>query len=379
MAGAGLRNLSGVYLADIVRGERHLGPVNPDEVLEGGDLLVFVGDVTDVLDLRSRSGLQPPSDQAEVLAQAREPEYFEAVIGRESALVGRTLKEVGGRTGYRAAAIAIHRAGATVEGKLGDVELHAGDTLVLLAGSDLRTARRAMQDFLVIAPLNHAVPVISTGARWVGLAVAVSSVLATADVVSIFEASLVAAAIVVGTSVLSFAEAKRAIDLDVVVMIAASLGIGAAVEVSGLAQEIADLATDGLGPLGVTGVVLGILVTTTVLTEIVDQQRRRGRRRTDRPDRGELGRPRSPGDGRRRGGDGIVVVPHADRLSDQRHGLRPGRLPIQRLRQGRRAGQPLRPGHDHDHGHRPGLSQTSPVRMATRAAPVGATDAGITI
>ena len=167
VATAGLRNLSGVYLADIVRGERHLGPVNPDEVLVGGDLLVFVGDVTDVLDLRTHSGLRPPSDQAEILAQAREPEYFEAVIGRESALVGRTLKEVGGRTGYRAAAIAIHRAGATVEGKLGDVELHAGDTLVLLAGSDLRTAQRAMQDFLVIAPLTHSVPVISTGrAGW---------------------------------------------------------------------------------------------------------------------------------------------------------------------------------------------------------------------
>ena len=269
VTGAGLRNLSGVYLADIVRGERHLGPVNPDEVLEGGDLLVFVGDVTDVLDLRTRSGLQPPSDQAEVLAQAREPEYFEAVIGRESALVGRTLKEVGGRTGYRAAAIAIHRAGTTVEGKLGDVELHAGDTLVLLAGSDLRTAQRAMQDFLVIAPLNHAVPVISTGARWVGLALATFVVLATAGVVSIFEASLVAAAIVVGARVLSFAEAKRSIDLDVVIMIAASLGIGVAVEASGLAQAIADLATDSLGPLGVTGVVLGILITTSVLTEIV--------------------------------------------------------------------------------------------------------------
>ena len=52
-------------------------------------------------------------------------------------------------------------------------------------------------------------------------------------------------------------------------MIAASLGIGVAVEASGLAQSIADLATDSLGPLGVTGVVLGILLTTSVLTEIV--------------------------------------------------------------------------------------------------------------
>jgi hypothetical protein len=56
---AGLRSLSGVFLADLVRGERHIGPVSPDEVLEGGDLLIFVGDVSDVIDLRSRSCRSP--------------------------------------------------------------------------------------------------------------------------------------------------------------------------------------------------------------------------------------------------------------------------------------------------------------------------------
>lgn len=269
VAMAGLRNLSGVYLADIVRGERHLGPVSPDEVLEADDLLIFVGDVTDVIDLRARPGLRPPPEQATVLGQAREPQYFEAVVGRESPLVGRTLKEVGGRTGYRAAAVAIHRAGESIGGKLGDVELRAGDTLVLLAGSDLRSARGAMQDFLVIAPLNHAVPVISSGARWVALSLGVFVVFATLDLVSTFEAALLAAGVVVGARVLSFAEAKRSVDLDVVVMIAAALGIGTAVESSGLAQDIADLATDGLGFAGVVGIVIGMLVTTSILTEIV--------------------------------------------------------------------------------------------------------------
>ena len=68
---------------------------------------------------------------------------------------------------------------------------------------------------------------------------------------------------------MSFAEAKRSIDLDVIVMIAAALGIGTAVETSGLAQDIAGGLTDSLGFLGVAGVVLGILVTTSLLTEIV--------------------------------------------------------------------------------------------------------------
>ncbi|MFV0258888.1 MAG: SLC13 family permease [Acidimicrobiales bacterium] len=266
---AGLRHLAGVFLADIVRRDRHLGPVAPQEVLEAGDLLIFVGDVTDVLDLRSRPGLVAPSEQAVVLNGSREPLYFEAVVGRESPLVGRTLKEVGGRSGYRAAAVAIHRAGAPVAGKLGDVELRAGDTLVLLAGSDLREARRAIEDFLVIAPLTHTVPVIARGARWVGLALAVFVVCATTEIVSTFEAALLAAGIVVVSRVVTFAEAKRSIDLDVVLMIAASLGIGTAVEASGLAGDIAGAVTTSLGFAGLVGVVLGILFTTVFLTEIV--------------------------------------------------------------------------------------------------------------
>jgi di/tricarboxylate transporter len=237
-------------------------------VLEAGDLLIFVGDVTDVLDLRSRAGLVVPSEQAAVLDSAREPLYFEAVVGRESPLVGRTLKEVGGRSGYRAAAVAIHRPASgwgQARRRRAPRRRHAGAA----RGSDLRRARGAMQDFLVLAPLAHAVPVISRGARWVALALAVFVVCATTEVVTVLEASLLAAGIVVAFRVVTFAEAKRSIDLDVVVMIAASLGIGTAVEVSGLAADIAGFATDRLGFAGVVGVVLGILITTTILTEIV--------------------------------------------------------------------------------------------------------------
>jgi di/tricarboxylate transporter len=269
VADAGLRHLSGVFLADLVRDERHIGPVSPEEVLVGGDLLIFVGDAENVLDLRARPGLAPPAEQGMILDQAREPLYFEAVVGRESPLVSRTLREVGGRSGYRATAVAIHRAGDAVRGKLGDVELQAGDTLVLLAGSDLRKARGAMQDFLVLAPLDDAVAVTSRGARAVAVALAMFVGLAATGLVSILEASLVAAGIVVATRVLTFAEAKRSVNLDVVVMIAASLGIGTAVESSGLAADAAGVITGAFGGAGAIGVVLGVLLTTLLLTEIV--------------------------------------------------------------------------------------------------------------
>ena len=93
--------------------------------------------------------------------------------------------------------------------------------------------------------------------------------LAATGVVPVLHAALVAALLMVATRVLTVGEARRAVDLDVVLLIAAAFGLAAAVETSGLAQRAAD------GVLGVTsawgprGVVLGLVVLTLVLTELI--------------------------------------------------------------------------------------------------------------
>jgi di/tricarboxylate transporter len=269
VAEAGLRNLTGVYLADIVRGDRRIGPVGPNQQLRGDDLLVFVGEAQGVIDLRQRPGLRTPPEQAEVLAAATAPQYYDVVVGRGSPLIGRTLKEIGGREGYRAAAVAIHRSGEAIGGKLGEVELHAGDMLVLFAERDLRRSRRATEDFLLIAPVDDAIPVVERGAPIVLLSIAAFVVLAATGLTSTLEAGLVAAGLLLVTRTVRFDEAKRAVDLDVVLLVAAALGVGRAVDESGLAESLAGFVTGSLGGLGVLGVVLGLLLTTTVLTEIV--------------------------------------------------------------------------------------------------------------
>jgi di/tricarboxylate transporter len=71
------------------------------------------------------------------------------------------------------------------------------------------------------------------------------------------------------TRVLTFSEAKRAIDVDVILLIGAAFGLGAAVEQSGLAAEIADGFVGALGGYGTFGLALAIVLATSVLTEII--------------------------------------------------------------------------------------------------------------
>jgi di/tricarboxylate transporter len=64
-------------------------------------------------------------------------------------------------------------------------------------------------------------------------------------------------------------EAREALDLDVLGVIAAAFGLAAAVEVSGLAGVISDGLIDSLGGFGEIGILLGVVVATVALTELV--------------------------------------------------------------------------------------------------------------
>jgi di/tricarboxylate transporter len=266
---AGLRHLSGVYLVQIDRRGQVIAPVAPTETLEAGDALTFVGAVDNVLDLQRMRGLAPAgADRLDELRRARN-KLFEVVVGRSSPVAGRTLRESDFRARYGAAVLAIHRSGQRITTKLGDVRLRHGDTLVLLAGPDFRARWTESGDFLVTAPLNAPPPAASRQAPIVAAVLVAFIVLSAVGVLSIVEGALLAAGAVIALRVVSFSDAKKSIDLDVLLLIASAFGLGVAVETSGLAQNIADGFVDSLGGLGTFGVILGVVLATWALTEMV--------------------------------------------------------------------------------------------------------------
>src|SRR5690606_25421974 len=143
--------------------------------------------------------------------------------------------QAGFRGRYGAAVLAIHRAGERVSAKLGDVPLRAGDVLLTLAGPAFRPRALDRRDFLVVAPLDGEAPPRQEQAPLVGLIILGLLVLVTTETLDILPAAFLAAFAVVALRILSMSEARDAIDLDVIVLIAASFGLGAAMESTGLA------------------------------------------------------------------------------------------------------------------------------------------------
>jgi di/tricarboxylate transporter len=266
---AGLRRLQGVFLVEIERDGTSIAPVGPDERLQGGDLLTFVGRVDNIVDLQRVRGLASAEARQIGSLAGNVHAFYEVVVGAGGDVVGQTLKQVDFRARYDAAVIAIHRAGHRVNAKLGDVQLRVGDTLLVLADPEFRARWRDRPDFLVIAALSGISPRQPRRA-WLVAAVGIGFVLATGSgVVPILHASIAAAMIVVATGVLTVRQARDAIDLQIVVLIAAAFGLGAAVSSSGLAAAVAGGLVSMMSPLGAIGSLAAIMIATIVLTELV--------------------------------------------------------------------------------------------------------------
>jgi di/tricarboxylate transporter len=266
---AGLRNLQGVFLAQVERDGAVIAPAAPDTVLRGGDRLAFVGRADLVPDLQKTPGLRSAEHHHAQLFGDGAHTFFEAVVSGASPIAGKTLKEVGFRSRYQAAVVAIHRSGERVHAKLGDVPLKAGDTLVLLSDRGFRDRWRDRNDFLLVSPMGGSPPVRS-GKSWLVAAVTLGIVaVAGAGLLPILNAALLGALILVAARILTPAEARNAVDLDVVVLIAASFGLGAALEITGLAAVLGQWMIQGFGRFGPLGLLLGVTLAATLFTEII--------------------------------------------------------------------------------------------------------------
>ena len=266
----GLRSLEGVFLIEIERDGRRIAPVPPTEVLAGGDRLVFAGNVNRIVDLQRIPGLSSAEERHYVKMDAGpHRRFFEAVVAEGSPLSGSTLKDAGFRGRYGGAVMAVHRAGERVPGKLGEVRLRPGDVLLVLGDNEFRRRWRAEPDFLIVAPLDGGTPPRREKAPIVGGILLAILVLAATGLMDILDLSLLAAVAIVAFGVLTPNQARNAVDLNVIVLIAASFGLGAALQVSGLAESLASGLVSAFDPFGDLGLLLGVLLATIVLTEMI--------------------------------------------------------------------------------------------------------------
>ena len=266
---AGLRHLPGLFLIEIVRDGEIIPVVSPQMVIQKDDRLVFAGAVDSVVELRRIRGLVVASDQIfKLKGHEHERRLFEAVISAESPVAGLNIREARFRHRYSAVILSVARNGHRLKGKIGDIELQAGDTLLMEAQKGFLFKFRNSRDFLLVSKLENSSHVRHSRAPWAITIMVLMIMLIVSGTMSILPAAVLAAGAMLASSCLNMENARNSIDYKVLLVIACAYGLGTAVQKVGLADMIADqaLSIANSNPLMLLAL---IYVTTALLTEMI--------------------------------------------------------------------------------------------------------------
>ena len=268
---AGLRRLPGLFLIEITRGDEVISPVPPDHVLHAGDVLTFTGVVSTIVDLKKDAGLVPVGDAGYETraAQRRGRVLCEAVVSGTAPCLGKTIRDADFRAAYNAAVVAVHRGGARLKGKVGDIVLHPGDTLLLQTGPHFTRANRNNPDFLLVSGVEDSRPVRSDKAIVSLLLLGVLITMMSTGFVKIVIAAFLVAGLMIVTRCISVSDARQSVDWQTLLTIAAAFGLGKALVNSGCVSVIAGMVVDWAGRWGPYAVLAGVYLMTSLFTETV--------------------------------------------------------------------------------------------------------------
>lgn len=262
---AGLRHLDELFLAEIVRQKQLIRPVARYDVLEAGDKLIFTGNVHKVNVLKQFEGVSLFADDNGLATQT----LTEVLIKEESVLKGRTLKSSGFRARFDAAVVAVRREGERVSGKLGDIELKAGDFLLLATGPDFASRHNLSKNFYVLSGIK---PENMLNGRhekltWWGFVTMIA--LSVLTPIGLLEAAMFLLALLLFSGSLTINEIKRRFPVEIWLVVTSALCVATAMSSTGLSAVISGFAGEVLRGQPPLLTLIGIFLLTYVLTEII--------------------------------------------------------------------------------------------------------------
>ncbi|MEM1417646.1 MAG: SLC13 family permease [Myxococcota bacterium] len=264
---AGLRALEGLFLYDIERDGQLLLAPPPTTVLRDGDILRFTGRVETVVDLR-RLRLMPATEQVSKLGNRPGRRWVEAVVAAQSPLAGATVKASRFRTRFNAAILAVHRQGERVSTKVGDIALQPGDVLLIEAHPSFVAKHRRDPAFALVSEVEGSVTPRHERARLAAALLVAMVVLNVAGVLPLVTAALLAAGAMLWTRCLTGTDARRSLDLQVLVTVGSALGIGRALDASGAAAAIGEALLVGVAPYGASALLGAVFLATAALAGV---------------------------------------------------------------------------------------------------------------
>lgn len=265
-----------ITLLALLRGKEHNNTPSMYTVLKADDILLVEADSDSLKALTDITGLQLAADenqdenqQDDEKKSRQELDVAEAIVAHNSPLVGQSNRSLLLRERYGVNILAVARRGQQLEKRLSKIKFIAGD--ILLLQGDEESLKSAIQEMGCL-PLAER-----------GLRLGKSRKVLTASLIFVVVIALImtdwvstATAMVLGVVAMLFAgllspgKLYDSIDWPVIILLAAMLPVGEALEATGGSELIADLLVNlaQASPPAVT--VLSLMVATMMLSNVVN-------------------------------------------------------------------------------------------------------------
>jgi di/tricarboxylate transporter len=259
---------SAMEVIEIQRDGHHLG-ADPDLTLSAGDLMWIKGDIKQIAEVGERIGVQSCAGRLvnEGISR-RDQRLAEAIIAPNSSLLGRSLQQTRFYQRFGAVVLAILHRGTVSRRRLRDTLMRGGDALLILARSDQIEQLRHRHDLLVVS--EPQLPRFRRD-RAIVAALIVAAVVAGAALgwVPIAVSAVAGALLMILSGAINPDEAYRAIEWQVLMLLAGLLALGVAMEKTGAARMIAHGLVGWVGGFGPRAILSALFLLTLVLTEMM--------------------------------------------------------------------------------------------------------------
>ncbi len=263
---AGLSDIHGGTLIEIKHFDRRiLSPVPADEIILGGDRLIFAGRIDELIDLKKNYSFVNADHHIFTYDEVdKDRQLRTAFVTYTSSLIGKAIGGSSFEKDNNMVLVAVARKGKNIKESPREVVLKAGDTLLFGCPPKFNIHTEGLEEQLQFFD-SEQVPNIGTKTL-VSTAIMVAMVVLSAlNIIPLLQGVFLAAAAMLIFKCCDADQALKSINWDILMVFAGSVVIGLAIQKTGIAERLAFGILDvcGSNPIVVMAAIclVGIFIT----------------------------------------------------------------------------------------------------------------------
>jgi di/tricarboxylate transporter len=265
---AGLNDVRGGNLIEVVHYDEFISPADGEEIVMGGDRLIYSGQIDEILDLKNSHGLVSADHHVFTLSEIDKSRQLRtAYVTFGSSLIGKMIGQTSFEKDNGMVLVAVARSGNRIQQSPREVVLQAGDTLLLDCPPNMKINESSLTAKLHFFDSDQ-VPNIGKKTLISTTIMMAMVVLSALNVIPLLQCAFLAAIAMLIFRCCNVDQAMKAINWEILMVFAGSVVLGIAIQKTGIAERLAFGILDVCGDNPIV-VMTAICFVGTFITEFI--------------------------------------------------------------------------------------------------------------